>query len=50
MNTRRIIQDAQIITLARVLEVLEEHPTDAKQRIKRLYDELREAQNDTAGL
>jgi hypothetical protein len=42
MDTKRVILDTQIITLARVLELLDElPPAMAKKRILNLYEELR---------
>lgn len=38
----KAVRDTQIITLARVLEVMEQHPTMARKIIKELYEELRE--------
>ena len=37
----KAIRDTQIVVLARVLEVMEQHPTMAKKIIKELYEELR---------
>ncbi len=38
----KAMKDTEIIVLARVLEIMEEHPTLAKQFIKQRYEELRE--------
>lgn len=37
----QFVKDTEIIVLARVLELLEEHPTLAKKIIRQRYDELR---------
>jgi hypothetical protein len=37
----KAVRDTQIITLAQVLDLLEENPTQAKQILKQTYEELR---------
>jgi len=40
---KRVMETATIVTLASVLELLDELPPEvAKQRIKKVYEELRE--------
>lgn len=43
MDVKKIVDDTVTVVLARVLEVLEEHPTQAKKILTEWYEELRAA-------